>query len=179
MNTTLRPITNSNSHRTTSSLPICARTFPRVATYENGTLDDRMVAVAGVHALWERDKPDPSALLTMFVRSAPAWMKDALCAEPRYSGADWFPERGVAPSAVARAKAVCTSCLCQSACLGFALDFPEQLPGVWGGATERERKALRARGIDGRLVAEYGVHAADFTWLASPSLVPPIVTDGH
>ena len=39
-------------------------------------------------------------------------------------------------------KAVCNTCPVQLLCLDHALRFPE-CAGVWGGKTEKERKALR------------------------------------
>ncbi|MEV6841199.1 WhiB family transcriptional regulator [Streptomyces sp. NPDC051133] len=43
-----------------------------------------------------------------------------------------------------RAKAVCTSCPVRTECLAFALDHRIEY-GVWGGMTERERRALLRR----------------------------------
>ena len=43
-----------------------------------------------------------------------------------------------------RAKAVCRSCPVRMECLSFALDNKIQF-GVWGGMTERERRALLRR----------------------------------
>jgi WhiB family redox-sensing transcriptional regulator len=42
----------------------------------------------------------------------------------------------------AKAKAVCQDCPVQAACLAYALDAGEDA-GVWGGATEAERRAMR------------------------------------
>lgn len=39
------------------------------------------------------------------------------------------------------AKAVCASCVVQVACLDHALSLREKV-GVWGGATERERRRM-------------------------------------
>lgn len=39
------------------------------------------------------------------------------------------------------AKAVCEGCAVQSACLDHALNFREK-SGVWGGATERDRRRI-------------------------------------
>jgi WhiB family redox-sensing transcriptional regulator len=39
------------------------------------------------------------------------------------------------------AKAVCASCSVQSACLDYALSEREKA-GVWGGATERDRRRM-------------------------------------
>lgn len=86
----------------------------------------------------------------------PEWHRDAACAEYPEHGDWWFPERGASTDA---ARAICQRCLVQSECLGFALDEPLTLAGIWGGTSERERKRLRAGGITGELVRRYGVHA--------------------
>jgi WhiB family redox-sensing transcriptional regulator len=39
------------------------------------------------------------------------------------------------------AKAICAVCSVQTACLEYALSFREK-EGVWGGATERERRRI-------------------------------------
>jgi len=41
---------------------------------------------------------------------------------------------------IARAKAVCASCLVRQPCLEFAL-ATHQVHGVWGGLTEEERRS--------------------------------------
>ncbi|WP_405416436.1 WhiB family transcriptional regulator [Streptomyces rubiginosohelvolus] len=67
-----------------------------------------------------------------------AWQKDAAC-----RGAD--PEELFADSAAQRrAKAVCTGCRVRTECLAEALDNRVEF-GVWGGMTERERRALLRR----------------------------------
>ncbi|GGX84006.1 WhiB family transcriptional regulator [Streptomyces minutiscleroticus] len=43
-----------------------------------------------------------------------------------------------------RAKAVCSGCLVRTECLAYALDHRIE-HGVWGGMTERERRALLRR----------------------------------
>lgn len=43
-----------------------------------------------------------------------------------------------------RAKAVCTNCLIRVECLAYALDHRIE-HGVWGGMTERERRAVLRR----------------------------------
>jgi WhiB family transcriptional regulator, redox-sensing transcriptional regulator len=45
---------------------------------------------------------------------------------------------------IGRAKQVCAQCLVRIACLEWALASGEDA-GVWGGATEDERRALRLR----------------------------------
>jgi WhiB family redox-sensing transcriptional regulator len=59
--------------------------------------------------------------------------------------------RGTAPdelfvegAAQNRAKTVCSGCLVRTECLAFALDRRIE-HGIWGGMTERERRALLRR----------------------------------
>ena len=48
----------------------------------------------------------------------------------------------------------------QAECLAWALDQGPTLVGIWGGTTQRERKALTASGnVTGDLVRRWGVHA--------------------
>ena len=43
-----------------------------------------------------------------------------------------------------RAKAICRECDVRIDCLDFALSFPDkELPGVYGGTTEAERRLMR------------------------------------
>ncbi|WP_424211024.1 WhiB family transcriptional regulator [Streptomyces sp. BI20] len=63
----------------------------------------------------------------------------ALCAQ---TGAEFFyPEPG---NSVRQAKALCGRCEARAACLEYALEHDERF-GVWGGLSERERRALRPR----------------------------------
>jgi len=86
----------------------------------------------------------------------PEWHRDAACAEYVEHGDWWFPDRG---ESTKPAKEVCQRCLVQSECLGFALDEPLTLAGIWGATSQRERKALKAAGVTGELVRTYGMHA--------------------
>lgn len=58
----------------------------------------------------------------------------------------FFPVSDVGPGAVqtAAAKAVCARCPVRAECLADALDAGNDY-GVWGGLTEDERRALKAR----------------------------------
>jgi len=67
------------------------------------------------------------------------WMRDALCAEPRYNPAAWFPSDNRDLSV---AKAVCTQCAAQNACFAYAVRENIRY-GIWGGATPAERKEKR------------------------------------
>lgn len=66
------------------------------------------------------------------------WSEDAACrsADPDELFADTTRQN--------RAKAVCTGCLVRTECLIEALDNRVEF-GVWGGMTERERRALLRR----------------------------------
>lgn len=67
-------------------------------------------------------------------------MADGACQER--PDLNWQP----APkSQAAEQKAVCAGCLVRSECLAYALDRGV-VEGVWGGATENERRKLAARG---------------------------------
>ena len=66
-----------------------------------------------------------------------SWHADAPCA-----GIDpdlWFPEKG---GTTEPAKEICAQCLVRADCLDYALDTGERF-GIWGGASERERRRLQ------------------------------------
>jgi len=55
----------------------------------------------------------------------------------------FFQDRGRAQKAN-KAKAICRLCPVRIDCLDFALSFPDkELPGIYGGLTEGERRELR------------------------------------
>lgn len=63
----------------------------------------------------------------------------------KYDPELWFSE---ARSKVKKAKAICASCLVQRQCLINTLDYEatnQVSPGVFGGLTEKERRALLRR----------------------------------
>ena len=65
-----------------------------------------------------------------------SWRNRAAC-----QGVDpdvFFP---VSDEDAARAKAICATCAVRQACLEYALAHRER-DGVWGGATERERRRI-------------------------------------
>jgi WhiB family redox-sensing transcriptional regulator len=67
----------------------------------------------------------------------PGWWFSALC-----RGVDpelWFPDRG---GDTRPAKEVCRGCPVRTECLEYALGNSERF-GIWGGLSERERRALR------------------------------------
>ena len=65
------------------------------------------------------------------------WMVDAACTsvDPEL----FFPTRG---ESVDEAKAVCRGCPVRGECLEYALGRGEKY-GLWGGASERERRRMR------------------------------------
>ena len=63
--------------------------------------------------------------------------QDALCAQT--DPEIFFPEKGGSSKS---AKDVCISCPIQNECLQYALKANEHF-GIWGGKSERERRALR------------------------------------
>ncbi|MET9351292.1 WhiB family transcriptional regulator [Streptomyces termitum] len=67
-----------------------------------------------------------------------SWMSSGLC---RTAGADELFVEGTAQN---RAKTLCTGCPVRAECLAYALDGRIE-HGVWGGMTERERRALLKR----------------------------------
>ena len=67
-----------------------------------------------------------------------AWAAQAAC---RTSDPDTLFVQGAAQN---RAKAICSGCVVRTDCLADALDNRVEF-GVWGGMTERERRALLRR----------------------------------
>ena len=67
------------------------------------------------------------------------WAADALCAQTDPEA--FYPEKG---GSVKEAKKVCESCPVREACLVWAMARDEK-HGVWGGLTERERRARRKK----------------------------------
>lgn len=67
------------------------------------------------------------------------WQDAALCAQA--DPAEWFPEKGGSSQ---KAKAICRRCEVQGPCLRYALERDERF-GIFGGASERDRRRLKAR----------------------------------
>jgi WhiB family redox-sensing transcriptional regulator len=74
------------------------------------------------------------------------WRNDAACRDedPEL----FFPvgTSGPALSQIAQAKSVCRRCPAMSECLQWALESGQDA-GVWGGASEDERRALKRHGV--------------------------------
>lgn len=69
----------------------------------------------------------------------PRWMRDGNCHHMDTNV--FFPGRG-ANAANRAAKAICVGCPVRETCLDYALDNGIQ-HGIWGGKSERERRAMR------------------------------------
>lgn len=67
-----------------------------------------------------------------------SWFADALCKgmNPNI----FFPERGVS---VNPAKKICSKCTVTHECLKYAIDNRIK-EGIWGGKSERQRRAIRS-----------------------------------
>jgi WhiB family redox-sensing transcriptional regulator len=66
------------------------------------------------------------------------WMSEALCRE--IGGEIFFPAD---PNNWREAKIACSMCPVQNECLEYALK--ENVLGIWGGTTERDRQAIRRK----------------------------------
>jgi len=83
-----------------------------------------------------QDVEDAAVRLT--VRVGQPWVDDALCAQTDPEA--FFPEKG---GSTRVAKATCAKCFVQAECLDWALTTHEGF-GIWGGLSERERRAISA-----------------------------------
>ena len=71
------------------------------------------------------------------------WRDEGLCAQTDPEA--FYPDKGQSPK---QAKKVCASCPVQALCLAYALTHDERF-GVWGGLSERERRALKKTATTG------------------------------
>jgi WhiB family redox-sensing transcriptional regulator len=82
---------------------------------------------------------DPDAINPDFPALPGAWASLGLCGQT--DPEVFFPEKG---GSTADAKKVCMRCPVRAQCLAFALDNNER-HGIWGGLSERERRALKPK----------------------------------
>ncbi|MFM7271281.1 MAG: WhiB family transcriptional regulator [Actinomycetes bacterium] len=78
----------------------------------------------------EHTNPNPPTETTQ------PWMADGLCRD--YHPSLFFPSDGVG---VDRARRLCAECPVKAECLEYALTYRIE-HGVWGGASERERRRI-------------------------------------
>lgn len=84
----------------------------------------------------------------MTTRDDLAWQEDAKCATDEFDVGDFFPPKHRHVRKTARE--LCEGCPVQAECLSFALTRGERF-GIWGGLTERERRAVRRSRTGGAL----------------------------
>lgn len=85
-------------------------------------------------------RPTGWAFILFAERPALTWHEAAAC---RGINPDlFFPQRG---ASTREAKEVCRGCVVRGECLEYALTPPTEKFGIWGGTSERERRALRRR----------------------------------
>lgn len=73
-----------------------------------------------------------------------------------------YPTKG---KSARRAVNICDGCPARNACLEYAIVHNEEV-GVWGGTTERERRAIRRQWIaEGRLVVVNNGNRKPRAWL--------------
>lgn len=87
------------------------------------------------------------ALLRLGTPENTGWMSEGLCAQT--DPEEFFPDKGASTRA---AKALCAGCPVKAECLSYALKHNERF-GIWGGASERERRVLRRGAVVDRWVA--------------------------
>ena len=99
----------------------------------------------------------------------PSWVEHAACARPEVDPDDFFAENnsdenrairayGGFSATERRAKAVCARCPVRVKCLAYAMLKPRQ-PGIWGGATQRERAQAVEESIEHLLYEQMGAQA--------------------
>jgi WhiB family redox-sensing transcriptional regulator len=79
----------------------------------------------------------PPAANLQELLGCPDWMRDALCLE--YPELEFHPDRD---ESLEPLKAVCRRCKVREECLDYAL-ADDNLLGVWGGTSMRERERYR------------------------------------
>jgi WhiB family transcriptional regulator, redox-sensing transcriptional regulator len=90
-----------------------------------------------LQALMECRVEEPERLALVDLLAEPKWQQRAACRDT--STEAFFPVRGEYPN---EAKVVCSGCPVRKECLAFAL-ADRSLQGVWGGTSERQRRAFR------------------------------------
>jgi WhiB family redox-sensing transcriptional regulator len=83
-----------------------------------------------------RPTHDPVAALAALTAAVPDWVAHGTCGQ--VDPEVFFPPKGASAEP---AKAVCRACPVRPQCLDYALANRER-HGVWGGMSERERRAL-------------------------------------
>jgi WhiB family redox-sensing transcriptional regulator len=102
------------------------------------------------------DQEPKNPLLALMGIEVPDWVGRSLCSQT--DPESFFPEKG---GSTREAKKVCMGCEVRAECLVYALDNDER-HGIWGGMSERERRALGKRRCgDCKATVEKGRHLCD------------------
>lgn len=105
------------------------------------------------------------------------WQRDALCA-PSNAGAGGHNYLTTDKAEQRRIAARCSGCPVRYDCLEYALILDEEL-GVWGGATESERKVLRRtvrKALRTSTRQTFLTYRSDVRRLLQPFLDQPVMT---
>lgn len=97
------------------------------------------VVTAGFSGRDGRPLKDPARAKPLLQRPASSdepWRADAICAQT--DPESFYPEQG---GSTREAKSVCKGCTVAAECLDYAIANDERF-GVWGGLSERERRAI-------------------------------------
>jgi WhiB family redox-sensing transcriptional regulator len=110
------------------------------AEYERhrNTIQQRLTT-AGYSAVTgepRRSAPSSPAPKRLGVLPDEPWRADAICAQT--DPESFFPEKG---GSTREAKSVCSGCTVAAECLDYAIANDERF-GIWGGLSERERRAI-------------------------------------
>lgn len=83
------------------------------------------------------------------------WVELGACKRPEAQGVNFFPGRGDDTKA---AKAVCAMCPVRRPCRDYGLSMPQNLNGIWGGLSGRERRAERKAQLEAQRHVEQERH---------------------
>lgn len=74
-----------------------------------------------------------------------SWLADAKCSREGIELEEFYPPKHAQEGVRDRARRLCDGCPVQDECLAYALRTNERF-GIWGGRTERERRAIKRFG---------------------------------
>jgi WhiB family redox-sensing transcriptional regulator len=100
------------------------------------------------------------------------WSEAGLCAQTDPEA--FFPEKG---GSTREAKKVCVACPVKAQCLAYALDTNQRF-GIWGGLSERERRALQPKKKTPARIAAAVETATRETTTTNPGGAQPAKTRG-
>lgn len=92
-----------------------------------------------------------------FVGITSSWERDGNCTSKGIDVGIFFPSMELdGPTEYGRKKqlacAICATCPKRGECLGFAIQNNHRVDGIWGGHTQHERRAIRAKYLETGIV---------------------------